>query len=309
MKTLLHRYIKGEATEEEKRKVIQWLDENPEHIREYKAMHKLYDISLWSQPEAIGEERDSRKNVIRRLSLEFLKIAAALLIGLAAAWQLFYNEMDAPHTQTFYAPTGQRAELTLADGTKVWLNAGSTLRFPDRFDKDSRNVELDGEGYFDVTHDKDRPFTVQTKKFAIHVLGTEFNVRAYSNSDSYETALIEGSVEVTMDQSERSVRLKPNEVLSMDKGKLTMGTISDHNYFRWKEGLFCFENETVAGLIEKIEIYYDVHIDMQNKSLLNHRYSGKFRIKDGVEHVLKVLQLEHTFSYTKNDKLNSITIK
>lgn len=308
METLLYRYIKGEATEEEKREVVQWLDADPEHMLEFKALRKLQDISIWMPQDAKLDEK-KRKRSLRRFSLEFIKIAAVLFIGIIGTWQLSHYKADSVQMQTVYAPAGQRLELTLADGTKVWLNAGSTLRFPDHFTKGERNVELDGEGYFEVTHDKTRPFTVQTQKFAIEVLGTEFNVCAYKNKDFYETALINGSVEVTLDNSRQKLRLKPNELLSMNKGVLTTGVIPDHNYFRWKEGLFCFENETVASLIDKIQIYYDVTIDVQNRSLLKHRYSGKLRIKDGVEHVLKVFQLEHKFSYTRNDKLNLITIK
>lgn len=308
MKTLLQRYIKGEVSEKERQEILLWLEESPEHMNEYMALRKLYDISLWSLS---SEERQKKKiNIsLRRFTIEALKIAAILLIGIIGAWKLLYNSENLPQMQIVHAPAGQRLELILADGTKVWLNAGSTLKFPDHFRNNARDVILDGEGYFAVTHDKKRPFTVQTKKCAEHVLGTEFNVRAYNNSDFFETALIKGSVEVSIANMKNRLRLKPNEVLSMNKEEVTTGIISDHNYFKWKEGLFCFENETVGSLIEKLQIYYDVTIDVQNKSLLKYRYSGKFRIKDGVEHVLKVLQLEHNFNYTKDDRLNQITIK
>ena len=85
--------------------------------------------------------------------------------------------------------------------------------------------------------------------------------------------------------------------------------IRDSNYFKWKEGLFCFENESIQDLIDKLQLYYDIQIDVQRPSLLQYRYSGKFRIKDGVEHVLKVLQLKHKFTYTKNEEENLIIIK
>lgn len=308
MKTLLQQYIKGETSDEEKQKVMLWLEESPEHMREYRAVRKLYDISLWNHSTEVKQNRKIDIS-LRRFVIQTLKIAAILLIGFIGAWKLLYSSENLPQMQLVHAPAGQRLELMLVDGTKVWLNAGSTLKFPDHFERNARNVILDGEGYFSVTHDKARPFTVQTQKCAVHVLGTEFNVRAYSDSDIFETALINGSVEVSFENTNDRLKLKPDEVLYIKKGEVTTGIISDHNYFRWKEGLFCFENETVAGLIEKLQIYYDVSIEVQNKSLLQHRYSGKFRIKDGVEHVLKVLQLEHRFTYTKDDKLNLITIK
>lgn len=308
METLLQRYIKGEVSEEERRKVLLWLEEAPEHMQEYKALRKLYDISLWNYSSEANQNRRIDGS-LRRSVIQVLKIAAILLISIAGGWKLLYSPENRPLTQIVHAPAGQRLELILADGTKVWLNAGSTLKFPDHFSSNARNVDLDGEGYFSVTHDKSRPFTVQTEKYAVHVLGTEFNVRAYKNSDLFETALINGRVEVSIDHLNNRQELKPNEVLTINKGKLTTSVISNPNYFKWKDGLFCFENETVASLIEKLQIYYDVTIKVQNESLLKYRYSGKFRIKDGVEHVLKVLQLKHNFTYTKDDQLNLITIK
>ena len=94
-----------------------------------------------------------------------------------------------------------------------------------------------------------------------------------------------------------------------ENGILKKDTIKHENYFLWKEGLICFYDEPVDKMIEKLQLYYDVKIDVQNKSLLKNRYSGKFRTKDGVEHVLKVLQLNNKFSYEKDNDLNLITIK
>ncbi len=115
----------------------------------------------------------------------------------------------------------------------------------------------------------------------------------------FETALIKGSVEITSPELSQSLRLKPDEIAVANNGRLETSHISDYNYFKWKEGLFCFENESIQDLIDKLQLYYDIQIDVQRPSLLQYRYSGKFRIKDGVEHVLKVLQLKHKFTYTK----------
>ena len=97
------------------------------------------------------------------------------------------------------------------------------------------------------------------------------------------------------------VRLQNNKLISKD--------ISDYDYFRWKEGLICFNNESVATIIEKLKLYYDIDIEVYNQKFINSRYTGKFRTKDGIEQVLRVLQIEHKFTYTKNNDLNLITIK
>lgn len=309
MEELLQRYIRGEVSDEERRRIAQWLNENPANMREFLAMRKLYDISLW---QTKPKEKTTHKKPllpIRRIVIEVLKTAAILLIGFFAIKQFMLQEPEEIQMQTIHVPTGQRAELTLTDGTHVWLNSRSTLKFPERFSANTRNVELDGEGYFSVHHDPKRPFTVQTGKYAIHVLGTEFNVKAYHNSPLFETALLKGRVEISSPDMPQQLRLNPNEIATADHGVLKTSLIPNYNYFKWKEGLFCFEDESIQSLIEKLELYYDIQIDVQRSSLLQYRYSGKFRIKDGIDHVLKVLQLKHKFTYTKNDEKNLIVIQ
>lgn len=309
MKELLQQYIKGEISTEERLKVAAWLEENPENMREFLALRKLYDISLWQADNHQKLYTKKRYLSIRKITIEFLKIAAILVIGFLGTKQLLTWQTDTIQMQTIHVPAGQRAEITLADGTHVWLNSRSTLKFPEQFSKSTRNVELDGEGYFSVQHNEDSPFIVQTEKYAIHVLGTEFNVKAYNNSTLFETALLKGSVEISSSTMTDRLRLKPNEVALARQEGLKVSHISDYNYFKWKEGLFCFEDESIQSLIEKLQLYYDIQIDVQSPSLLQHRYSGKFRIKDGIEHVLKVLQLKHKFTYKKNEEQNLIVIE
>lgn len=308
MEELLQRYICGEVSEEERRRVTQWINETPENMREFLALRKLYDISLWNVRPKEKATLPNQLYRFRRIAIEVAKIAAILLIGFFGARQLLRQDSEI-HMQTIHVPAGQRAELTLSDGTSVWLNSRSTLKFPDRFSADFRTVELDGEGYFDVKHDENTPFTVQTEKYAIHVLGTEFNVKAYNGSQYFETALLKGSVEITTPKSQQKLRLRPDEIASVSQGRLVTSHIPDLNYFKWKEGLFCFENETIGALIEKLQLYYDIRIDVQNTKLLQSHYSGKFRIKDGIEHVLRVLQLKHKFTYMKDEDNNLIVIK
>lgn len=336
MEDLLQRYIQGEASEDEKRQIIAWIDERPEHLAEYLAQRKLYDISLWNREAGLTESASGAANETavsgqtmphlekgapqpgrtriptvsrHRLALEFLKVAAVLLIGFCGARYFFQATPEAARMQTVHVPAGQRACLTLADGTGVWLNSRSTLTFPDRFPKGSRQVRLEGEGYFTVSHDARRPFTVKTATYDIRVLGTEFNVKAYGTGEWFETALLKGSVEIVAPGKAETLRLQPHERAAVRQGRLEKAAIPDYNYFKWKDGLFCFENETVQTLIEKMQLYYDIRIEVRRPSLLAYRYSGKFRIKDGIEHVLKVLQLKHKFTYTKDEEQNLIIIE
>lgn len=308
---MLHRYIAGDATPEEKEEVTRWLDADKKNMKEFLAQRKLYDISIWQQELTIPSATKQKQWTLRTISIELTKIAAIFILAFTVLYSFLMNKdsSDPAIMQTIFVPPGQRAELTLTDGTKVWLNAETTFTFPNKFTANTRNVTLDGEGYFNVTRDTEKPFLVQTEKYNIKVLGTEFNVTAYSGSPVFETALLKGAVEVSSPATYSKVYLKPNTRTYERNGELRTGIIEHQSYFLWKEGLICFFDEPVGKMIEKLELYYDVKIDVRNTELLKNRYSGKFRTKDGVEHVLKVLQLRHRFTYTKDNDLNLITIK
>lgn len=311
-KETLQRYVEGNVTLEEVLAVVDWLDADESHVREFKALHKLHDISLLNNP-ALPTVLPTREPAVslRRIGYELAKIAAVFLICWGG-FELFHSspaEQASTALQTLYVPAGQRAELTLPDGTRVWLNARSKLVYPLNFGKDRRKVELNGEAYFDVTHDERHPFVVGTSQMNIHVLGTEFNVKAYALSPDFEVSLLKGSIELQSPGLPSPYRVKEKESVRIKGNKLAVGPIGDYDYFRWKEGLLCFNNESVATIIEKLRLYYDVDIYVHNRKFLASRYTGKFRTKDGIEQVLKVLQIEHKFTYTKDNERNIITIQ
>lgn len=310
IQTLLYHYIEGNASAEEKRRVICWLEEDEAHVREYRTLRKLHDLTIWNEPkQPIHQaEKKSRTINLHKWSRELLKIASVLLVGVFITYFVLRQNENKPQMQTIYVPHGQRVELFLSDGTEVWLNSGTTLTFPDRFTRTTRDITLDGEGYFKVTKDGKRPFIVHTNHYNTRVLGTEFNVKSYTKNNYFEVALLEGSVEVFADNLQ-AVRLKENEKIYWTDQKLYKEQLTDFNYFKWREGLLCFEKENLASLFTKLELYYDVRIIVKNESLLNWSYSGKFRIRDGVEHVLRVLQRRHQFEYIKNDDENIIIIE
>ena len=286
---LLQKYIAGNATEAEKQRVTEWIQENPENMREYMAQRKLHDMALWrTEPVAEENSRERKHFSLRGVCMEAAKIAAVLAIVLLGThyWTGKHQVPEDKTWQSIYVPAGQRAELMLADGTKVWLNSRSTLTFPGSFKGDIRNVKLD-----------------------VKVLGTEFNVMAYAADSVWETSLLEGAVEILVPGSNNSgMRLEPNMMASLKGNRLVKGRIKEVDYFLWREGLLCFNDISVRDMIEKLKLYYGVDIVVNNTRILKNRYTGKFRTKDGVEHVLKVLRLNNKFTYTKDDETNVITI-
>ncbi len=315
MEELLLKYIQGDCTDQEKISIIEWLDANPENMKQYMALRKLNDFSIWqtseSQNRGVSQVGVNRKG-LRRIFPVILKIAAVFIFALLVARIFFPGIIVGNHDvamQTLYVPAGQRAEMTLSDGTKVWLNAKTTLIFPTCFKENRREVKLDGEGFFEVTADKKRPFIVNTKKYNIRVWGTKFNLTAYSDSKSFETSLLEGVVEVMPQNGTTGLMLKPNEQVSLKNGKMVVSPINNPDYFLWKDGIISFDNISFIELINRLEFYFDVKIEIRNDQVLKSCYTGKFRMKDGIEHILRVLQLKSKFDYQIDNKLNKIIIE
>jgi len=308
---VLDKYIKGTATSEERQLVIDWLDADEQNVREMMALHKLNDIAVMNQMEAVKTEvlsQEVAKGTMRwrRVVGELLKVAAVVLVLLGIQ---FLMKQDTVGQQTLYVPGGQRAELILPDGTKVWLNSRTRLAYPLNFEE-VREVKLDGEAYFSVVRNETSPFVVKACGLDVKVLGTEFNVKAYAVSDERQVDLLKGSVELSGGvMGDKNYLMQPDECVRVAEGKIESTRIKDDDYFRWKEGLICFDNENIGDIIKKLELYYDVHITIERTDFLEDTYSGKFRSKDGIDQVLKVLQLEYDFTYVKDNNLNLITIK
>ena len=309
------RYISGDATDEEKISMAEWLDEDPEHLREFLDLRKLYDITLWQEGnkdvKGIAPSKSIQGFHIRKLFLETAKIAAIFVVAVLGVryFQPPSSVDEQVVMQTIHVPAGQRAELTLVDGTKVWLNANTTFIFPNHFSIAGRNVTLDGEGYFNVTSNKKHPFIVQTNKYDIKVWGTEFNVMAYSANNFFETSLLEGSVELLNPGTNNGVLIRPKERIYLENNRLVQAPIIDFNHFLWKDGLITFDNESFPEMVKKLELFFDLKIEVKNKTILNYTCTGKFRTKDGIDHIHKVLQLRNKFRFKIDDKLNIVTIE
>jgi len=308
-KKLIQQYIAGTIAEGALPTVIAWLDESPEHVKEFMALHKVYQVSLLNRPmlqTTIQLLQKHRK--VKAFLYEVLKVAAILLLVWGGSY-LYHSTTEDTTYQSLYVPAGQRAELTLPDGTKVWINAQSKIKYPLSFRKDKRTVELDGEAFFDVTKNKDKPFCVKTKNVSVQVLGTEFDLKAYANRPRAEVFLLKGKVALYDAAHKKRVEMKPNEYVCYKDGQFEKGSIKDENYFKWRMGIISFKNESVHELFKKLELYYDIHIDVKRKNILREHYTGKFRTKDGIEQVLNVLQIEHNFTYTIDKEKNILTIK
>ncbi len=307
-KRLLHTYLDGQATPEEEKRVMDWTEESPDNLHDYLQERSLRN-ALWLHADLMHAPRTfTRKRTLNLWMLTTVAASIALLFVLLRP--ISSGKQAEQKWQSVWVPSGQRAQVILDDGTKVWLNSSSTLTYPSAFDAEQRIVKLDGEGFFDVEKGADRPFIVQTAKHRIQVKGTRFNVLAYKAYEHFETSLLSGSVQVgSIDGDKRAIVLLPNQKASETAEGLQVTPISNHDHFRWIEGLICLDDERFEDLMNKLSLYFDIRITILNPQLLDDRCTGKFRQSDGIDYALKVLQAKLKFTYQRNAELNEIIIK
>ncbi len=187
-------------------------------------------------------------------------------------------------------PRGGTYQITLSDGTKVWLNAASTLKYPSKFSRNKRLVEIDGEAYFSVVKDAKRPFRVVSKGQEIEVLGTAFNISAYQDEAEIKTTLIEGSVRLQIGTSGERVSLVPGEQSILSGTTITKRAVDTAPYIAWKDGNFHFDNISLSDMLKQMSRWYDVDVVYENV-VPKERFSGAMSRSVTLQTVLELLRI------------------
>jgi ferric-dicitrate binding protein FerR (iron transport regulator) len=306
------RYFEGTISDEEEKALLKWIEESEENRRVVIKERQLWDMLILNYPEetiALPSESGNSKRIGRRIFIELIKVAAVFFIAVLGSIYFLTDRKEIPQAwNTIEVPIGQRTQLTLADGTKVWLNAKTKFTFPDRFNAAQRVVKLDGEAIFDVTHNEKSPFIVETEKYNVRVLGTEFNVYAYKHSNSFEATLIRGKVMIEDHTAESKVELKPDfmAVYNSNDDQLDIRRVNALQSVFWREGIYSFENEPLTSIFQRLERYYEVEFDVRNKKIMMDNFTGKFRYRDSIDVILEVVKKSSRFRYSKSE--NKITI-
>lgn len=193
---------------------------------------------------------------------------------------------------TLEVPVGGFYKLELPDGSKVWLNAASELKFPVRFTGKKREVYLKGEGYFEVTKDTDRPFVVHLNKADVTVLGTVFNINAYEGEDHIYTTLAEGAVAFYSHQREEQLILQPGmqSDMNLKTGETILGEVDPAVYTAWTEGRFIFQSITLEILMRQLQRWYDFEIFYRKQKLKNYKFRGRLDRDMGIQEVLNIIE-------------------
>lgn len=226
---------------------------------------------------------------------------AGIIITKTKDGQLVYTvaENTAPGNadqfNTITTPNGGQYMVNLPDGTKVWLNAASSLKYPTQFAAAERKVELNGEAYFEVSKDKHRPFKVATGKQEVEVLGTHFNISGYADEKSIKTTLLEGSVRVSsigngQNVPANSVTIRPGEQSVMVMNKLAVHEADTEEAIAWKNGLFMFSGQDLAGIMKQAARWYDVKVEFEDEDLKKEVFKGTISRFENISQLLEVLE-------------------
>lgn len=308
---LLYRFFKNEPRPGEIERVLDWLDADERNHITFETERKNFNSLLVNAPGSIEENpREKGKSVLGRVVKYAAAVAAVIVIALSTGI-LMRNGLRselASHTTAIKVPSGQRTNLILQDGTSVWLNSGTEMEYPSIFDRE-RRVKIEGEAFFDVAHDPQKPFVVETFVCEVEALGTRFNVYADRNKGNFSATLLEGSVRVSKrDSDNNDVLLHPNHTVTLVGGRFQIDRIEDINDYRWPEGLINISNKSFEQLMRIFEKYYDVKIVIRTNELPEMDFDGKVRISDGINHAFEVLRQFADFTYERVSSSNLIYI-
>jgi ferric-dicitrate binding protein FerR (iron transport regulator) len=246
------------------------------------------------------QNRIQRNKITYRLLNTFSRVAAILFIPLLISSIWLFNRKNSSipvqqySMQEITSPPGIRSQVVLPDGTKVWLNAESTIKFPVPFHTESRNVNLTGEAFFDVIKNPNQPFIVESEKVKVKVLGTRFNYKAYSNDPTVEVILEEGKIALSMpyDAFEKEAIMKPGDRLVYKK-ESNNAIIENENidkYIAWHTGKLVFDNTPMTEVAQLLARWYGVDVIVKNAEIMNYRFTTTFE-NESLFQVIELLGL------------------
>lgn len=345
-KILIVKYITRQANQEETAMAKYLINSSKAHEAFYAAYYETWQKSLYYNIESIDANK-AYSNFLAAAAQEETKkpqpsvilrrLAIAAFVLLVCAFGIYFYDIRtnlnlSPQglaESEVNVPKGSTRKIVLPDGTKVSINAGSTLKFDKGFGNSSRTVYLDGEAYFDIA-DHDVPFIVKTSHHVIKDIGTIFNVKAYADDLEFETAVIEGEVSIEgrlslNSDNKETVSVKRQQVLKLNYAPVIISGQSKKDvtdlieakvqkvnssqleaYTGWTEDLLVFEGKTFHEITKIMERRYDVEIVMNDVKLKNYSYTGSFKNVDKVEKALKILQETTDINYEKNGKVITI---
>ena len=314
---LIGKYVSGNADSKEINELEKWMAASPDNQKIVQKSQKMWENShsLISAEEieqdklnvqhATQKQRAVQLNKARKQLLVY-KIAAILAIPVTFAITLYLlsnsekRQKEAQYCE-ITAPKGHVAKCTLPDGSDVWINTGSTITYnTSSFNNQIREVKLNGEAYFEVSKNKEIPFKVSTSVANINVTGTSFNVKAYPESNAFETVLAEGSIEMQLNSStHQTVDLIPGEkaVYNVNGKGISIEKVDPEIFSSWRNGEIIFKDATLNDLIAELERIYDIKFNLINSKLGEYRFRGMFsynnNLIDALEKIKRTAEIDY----------------
>jgi transmembrane sensor len=302
-------WIREESSEASERGMIQeiWNEFEPEagpveRIKYARLLDKIHhQINITSNSSHPVIQMTSTKKRILSIITRAAAILLIPVLTLLLYTSLLHKDRFAGNLKDLEveAPAGSRIHIELGDGTKVWLNHGSKLKYPQRFENENRKVYLTGEAYFEVAHNTKVPFIVGTNRLDVMATGTAFNVSAYPGDDRTETTLVEGKVIVSERETNREIKaLSPGECLSFSalKNAYTLESGNTEKNTAWKDGQLVFKNERAEFVAKKLSRWYNVEVEITSEKVNDFTFTATF-MDETLPQVLELMTLATPVSY------------
>ncbi len=316
---VIQKYILGNASKEEQQFLYDWLNKNPENRKMLFYKKDLFEASQLGS-ETLNkievqqwielQNRISKQKLKSNRLIEVLKIAAIILVTLGVGWMghYFYASGVFSNKQAelkyVEATKGQIKEIFLADGTHVWLNYDSKFSFPSQFTANNRQVELQGEAFFEVTANEEKPFLVKTKNHTVKVVGTKFNICEYPESKIIETTLVEGKVKIISGNIFKDLLPGQQSSFNTETSQIRISKKDFEIYTAWKDGRYEFRNEPIGKVFKIVERWWDVKINYPEDKLKNERISGVLKRHKPVGQLFELIKQLVPIEYEiKNDEI------
>ena len=296
---IIKMFLSARFPSETEEKVQKWIIKDKNQQAKIKA--SLERVNLRT-----GYNKEHLTNIVSYQ--KFARIAAVIIPLFLFAGGIFYYLSPQNEMIEVSVAYGEQKRLILPDSSEVWLNAGSTILYPETFAKDKRLVMLDGEAYFSVKKDTASPFIVEASQLSVKVLGTRFNVKAYPNDEKITTTLTSGKVEVSV-QSQPPHILKPNEQLTYDKksSDIHISMIDTNDTNCWMVGKLVFTNASAGEIFRTLERHYNTTIDNTTTIPTSKRYTVKFLKDESLDEILNILKDIIGFDYQQYEKKIVVT--
>ena len=316
---IIIRYLENRCSEEDFILINEWMKESDENARKLFQAEEIYHLGKFPADtdelvakagrrlsKRLDRDNKQKERVFRlRNTLRYAAAVAAVLL-MAAGFAYYLSREGKEELVVASAAYGQVREMILPDGTKVWLNQSSRLKYPRNFEGKERHVYLEGEAYFEVTRNHEKPFTVNSPAMDVRVLGTSFNIKCRPGTGFAETTLIEGEVEVKEKLDKGKITLLPGQkaVLNRVTGRMQVKQVDAKMEIVWHNDLIPFEKSSIFRIAAVLERFYGVKIILSPDVDSTKTYSGVLKKKDSIESVLNSLRNSIPFNYKKVDDNN-----